>query len=102
MLATVAERTYSSRSDSSCSLRLEMVLWSKTFLRFAMTVTTQLTLDKLDSLDGQCHSFGGPLSAAVHLSLVQPGYHGHLTDTNQQLLTAAVKRTTDVFNRCGT
>lgn len=53
-------------------LWLEHVAWSaKPRGGLALTVFTQLSVDRLSSLEAQCASFEGPLSAAVYISLVQ-------------------------------
>ena len=62
------------RSDASQHhpmLRCEAILRSNKPRPLPLTVVTQLSLDRLEALGGLCASYGGPLSAAVHVAVVQ-------------------------------
>lgn len=41
-------------------------------LPLPLTVIVGLTPSRLDSLEAQCHSWPGPLHAAVYIALLQP------------------------------
>ena len=60
------------RHFKTCSLRLERVLWSSKPRPLQLTVFTQLTIDRVNTLFNQCSTFQGPLSAAVYLALIEP------------------------------
>lgn len=62
-------------------MKLERVLWSTQPAALNLSIFTQLTVDRLDMLQAQCTSFQGPLSAAIHLALVQQAT-GSLTEGN--------------------
>ena len=80
------------------SMKLEKVLWSKRPAKFALTVFTQLTLDRLNMLSNQCRSFQGPISAALHLSLVQQD-PTRMSEGNQKKLAAAINNVTRFFEQ---
>ncbi|KAG2486289.1 hypothetical protein HYH03_014994 [Edaphochlamys debaryana] len=58
-------------NDTLSNVKLERIIWSAKPPRFAFTVFTQLTLNRLPTLYNMCTTYTGPLSAAVFVPLVQ-------------------------------
>ncbi|EFJ49648.1 hypothetical protein VOLCADRAFT_89588 [Volvox carteri f. nagariensis] len=54
------------------NLRLERVWWSRKQSQLPLTIFTMATLDRLPLLEAQCHSYPGPLSAALYMPLLLP------------------------------
>jgi glycosyltransferase-like protein LARGE len=71
-------------------LRLRRAWWSSRPLPAAqapLTIATGLNPGRLDQLESQCQSWGGPLSAAVYLVL--PQYEGAAAEQEEDGATAA-------------
>lgn len=63
-----------------------------------VTVVTGLNPSRLDQLEMQCRSFGGPVSAAVYLVMHHPGGNGTLSAANKATLDR-VAANMDAFHR---
>lgn len=68
--------------------------WSNKPLLIPLTVVTQLSANRVTQLWAQCKSWPGPLSAAVHISIVQSS-STPLNSQNSQLLTRTVRAMSD-------
>ena len=75
-------------ADRPSCLSATKVWWSVKPPGVPITLVTQLSADRLQQLQAQCRTWGGPVAAALYLPLLA-GADGQLTDKSQQALASA-------------
>lgn len=88
----------------SCSLGLHHVWKSSEPPRLQLTIITAATPSRLDALEAQCSSWGGPLAAAVYVALLQPlgehsGQQQALSEAHKVLVREAETQLQALFDR---
>jgi hypothetical protein len=83
---------HSIEDNELANLRVEAIWTSKRPQRFALTVVTQLSWNRMPALLNQCSTFTGPMAASVYLPIVQEKGDSELTEANLKLVQDEMKK----------